>query len=245
MIAVQKSFKAAIRALLRTMKDLPALPSQYRVSYASDRANRKTEQKKLGMSMSFRSDCPQQYQPLGFQSARDHSLDMQDWNKLWQLPTSPTITFEPTHHIVKIATRNKEYEEQTASQLQDTIMSKHIHNMQRTSSNRHNGVESTMPVPATPAQSLQVAALKERTARKRTHEKAALEDNGRDRCSNGSDKDVITPRRRRISISRMLVTVNKPSSASELSVSEDEYRFDEDSERSMQSKDDFASYGGC
>ena len=100
--------------------------------------------------MSFRNHCPSEYQPAGFRSSETHSISTTDWNNLWETPSSTTTSFETSHHAVRIAARNKEYEAQSTSQLEDTLMSRQIHNLQRTSSNRNGGLQSTIPAPSTP-----------------------------------------------------------------------------------------------
>jgi hypothetical protein len=175
------------------------------------------------VSVSFRSDCPLQYQPAGFGSAKDHMLNPQDWLKLWQLPTDPDITFNAAHHAVQISARNKEYDEKSESQLQDTIMGKHIHDMQRTSSQYDNGLQSTMPVSATPGNLTQIAIQKEQKGKKRTYEEAVIEDEASNVGSKASQAEIITPRRRRKSISK-LINLGTSSPASTCTDNEQEYR---------------------
>jgi hypothetical protein len=193
------------------------------------------------MSISFRSDCPQQYQPPGFRSAKDHSLDLQDWHKLWQLPTEPDITFNAAHHAVKISARNKEYEEQSDSQLQDTIMGKRIHEMQRTSSQRDHGIQSTMPVSAAPGNLTQLSVLEPRNSKKRTYEEAAVEDIPTDASVKQPRAETIIPRGRRKSISN-LINVGSLSPATTCTDNEQESGREMSVEQDMQtdlSEDDF------
>ena len=172
--------------------------------------------------MSFRSDCPQSYQPAGFRSAETHSIAVADWQSLWQTPSTTVASFEAAHHVVKISARNKEYEEQTASQLRDTIMSKQLHNMQRTSPSGNIGIRSTMPIPATPIRA--VAEAKDMYAQKRS--KTTLEnapDHDNELQANGAMRSHAEPqpRRRKMSISGRFIEMNRSSPTSGVSFDED------------------------
>lgn len=61
---LQKSFKKGVNTLLRSVRDLPALPRHGR---------------KLGASLLFRKSCPMLYQPDGFAASTDTQLTL--WNK--------------------------------------------------------------------------------------------------------------------------------------------------------------------
>lgn len=183
--------------------------------------------------MSFRSNCPQNYQPRCFRSAESHSIPVDDWKTMWNSISSPVTCFEAAHHVVKVAARNREYEEQTTSQLQDTLMSKHLHNMQRTSSTRNIGLRSTMPVPTTPNRDGQNLHIQ--SPPKRTRDELALA--GKELPAkeapilNGTKH---TPRRRKISISGKFVEVNRSSPTSVASIDGDRPETEYGSRRSDQ-----------
>ena len=159
--------------------------------------------------MSFTPDCPGSYQPEGFCSAEDHSIALDDWHELWQIPPNE-VTFEAAHHMVRIATRNKQYEGQSTSQLQDTLMSKQLHNMQRTSSNRNVGINSTLPVQVTPASYLkEVAKPKEQTQPEKGRHELVSEHHS-EPTAQGNEANP-SPRRRKISISGRFIQVDRSS----------------------------------
>jgi len=60
---LQKSFKKGVNTLLRSIRDLPALPRHGR---------------KLGASLLFRKSCPMLYQPDGFADSADNQTTL--WN---------------------------------------------------------------------------------------------------------------------------------------------------------------------
>ncbi|KPI40881.1 Meiosis-specific protein hop1 [Cyphellophora attinorum] len=130
----QRSFKTAIRSLLRSIQDLPSLQDQC----------------SLGMSMAYNDSCPRKYEPEGFMDASDDRILAEDWAKLWEEPTDGTSAFEAAHHSVTIAARNPTSSRQTASQVKDTAISRQLQQLQKTSSGRHPGLVSTLPLPATP-----------------------------------------------------------------------------------------------
>ncbi|ETN43689.1 uncharacterized protein HMPREF1541_02848 [Cyphellophora europaea CBS 101466] len=127
----QRSFKSAIRCLLRSIKDLPRLPGK----------------RSLGMSTAYKSDCPNGYEPVGFTDAANHKIVGEDWAKLWD-GSGPVIgKLDSSHHTVDLTARNSTFGYQTASQIQDTVISNQLQNLQKTSSGRHDGLVSTLPGP--------------------------------------------------------------------------------------------------
>jgi hypothetical protein len=102
------------------------------------------------MSLAYNDNCPQKYEPEGFVDASNDRILAEDWAKIWEEPTTGTSAFEAAHHSVTIAARNSTAGIQTASQARDTAISRQIQQLQKTSSGRHPGLVSTLPLPATP-----------------------------------------------------------------------------------------------
>jgi hypothetical protein len=194
--------------------------------------------------MSFRADCPPSYQPSGFRSADNHSIAPGDWKSLWSGELNPVTTFEAAYHVVQIAARNKEYEEQTASQLHDTLMSKQLHYMQRTSSNRNVGLLSTLPVHATPLRNTET--LEDIPVKRQS--KRARGDSASDHNKTPPVEEAVktseakpSPRRRRISISARFIELNRSSPASGMSLDHDglDTYASRQADRTDQSEEDF------
>lgn len=101
------------------------------------------------MSIAYNDKCPDTYEPAGFIDAANHHIHPEDWGRLWDGSGQMVSKFNSTHHAVSIAARNATFGYQTASQIQDTAISKELQLLQKTSSGRHPGLVSTMPVPAT------------------------------------------------------------------------------------------------
>ena len=167
--------------------------------------------------MSFRTDCPDSYQPAGFRDAETHSIAADDWNSLWTTPSATVTSFEAPRHVVKISARNKEYEDQSTSQLHDTLMSKQLHNMQRTSS-RNAALRSTMPVPATPNRDAQGA---ENLQSKRVRDEVASQAHAEGSVRASEAKP--SPRRRKVSISGRFVQIDRSSPTSVASLDDGSY----------------------
>ena len=173
------------------------------------------------MAISFGADCPRGWQPGGFRSADKLSIDVRDWHDLWEKPSAMVTSFEAAHRQVKIAARNKEHNDQSTSQLHDTLMSRHLHNMQRTSS-QNACLKSTLPIPATPSRDKQVMAdPHERQTTKRATAEAASD---HDVPSPANEKASVarpSPRRRKISVSGRFVQVDTSSPATAISLDEE------------------------
>jgi hypothetical protein len=101
------------------------------------------------MSMSYREECPSNYEPSGFADATDHNISPKDWDTLWEEETSADAIFSSALHHVRVAARGSDHFGPTASEVQDSIMSKQLQNMQTTSSSRNHGLQSTVPPPLT------------------------------------------------------------------------------------------------
>lgn len=101
------------------------------------------------MSIAYNDNCPKTYDPAGFVDAAHHTILQEDWDKLWNGTGQSVSSFDSTHHAVGIAARNATFGYQTASQIQDTALSKQLENLQKTSSGRHPGLVSTLPEPIT------------------------------------------------------------------------------------------------
>ena len=100
--------------------------------------------------MSYKDGCPKIYEPLGFTDASDHTIAPDDWHMLWATPSDFAASFESTHHNVKVAARGPWSFDLTTSQLHDTLMSKQLQNMQKTSSSHNHALASTVPANRTP-----------------------------------------------------------------------------------------------
>ena len=193
--------------------------------------------------MSFGADCPKSYQPAGFRSADEHSIDVGDWHMLWEGRLTTVNSFEAAHHCVRIAARNKEYTDQSTSQLHDTLMSKHLHNMQRTSS-QNAGLRSTLPVPANPSRGKQVLiGSPVQKMSKRAQAEAASNHHVEVTADEPVKASEVkpSPRRRKISISGRFIRVDRSSPATGVSLN-DEVAGDCASRRSEEtawSEDDF------
>lgn len=175
------------------------------------------------MGMSFGADCPRSWQPAGFRSADRLSIDARDWHNLWEGPSTMVTSFAAAHHLVKIAVRNKEYNDQSTSQLHDTLMSRHLHNMQRTSS-QYAGLKSTLPIPATPSLGEQVmAGSHECQISKRAPAEAASDHDVQSSADEPLEASVARPSpcRRKISISGRFVQVDRSSPATGVSLDEE------------------------
>ncbi|KAG9772225.1 hypothetical protein ABEF93_006143 [Exophiala dermatitidis] len=128
----QKSFKAAIRVLLRSLKPLHRLPAR----------------RKLGMSLSYNDRCPDNYQPTGFV----------DSNELAE-PNGPLIcealertmgttvgSLHTGHHSVNVGVSGTiSIKEGTSLDPEDAAMSKQLQAMQQTSSVQGTNLVSTLP----------------------------------------------------------------------------------------------------
>ncbi|KIV83182.1 hypothetical protein PV11_05232 [Exophiala sideris] len=130
----QKSFKAVIRTLLRSVKDLPRLPARRR----------------LGMSLVYNDECPVDYQPQGFVDQAD--LAGVDGEKicdiLWTNKGEEVGRINAGHHQVAVGVRSLHREADAAPvDPQDTTMSKQLQAMQKTSSQRSNNLVSTLQDP--------------------------------------------------------------------------------------------------
>ncbi len=174
--------------------------------------------------MSFRPDCPESYQPVGFRNAEKHSINVGDWRILWDGPSTTVTSFDAAHHLVKIAARNKKHDGQSTSQLQDTLMSKHLYNMQRTSS-RNAGLRSTLPVPTTPLRSKQVADCshtQDKSSRARADAASEHDVEVPADEANQPSRAEAFPRRRKISISGRFLQIDKSSPATGVSFDEED-----------------------
>ena len=176
------------------------------------------------MSMSFSADCPKSYQPAGFRSADKHSIDVGDWRNLWDGPSTTVTSFEAAHHLVKVAATNKEYNDQSTSQLHDTLMSRHLHNMQRTSS-QNAGLRSTLPVPATSSRGEQVLNGSHAQEKLKRAQTGPASDPGVevtiDEPLKASGVEP-SPRRRKISISGRFIQVDRSSPTTGVSLDEED-----------------------
>ncbi|KAK5409813.1 hypothetical protein LTR07_008828 [Exophiala xenobiotica] len=127
----QKSFKSVIRALLRSLKDLPRLPAHRR----------------LGMSLVYNDDCPPKYQPPGFVDQQDfpHEAGDKICNTLWDDGWSMVGKLETGHHQVAVGVRSLHSEKTTSFvDPHDTAMSKQLQAMQKTSSQPITNLTSTL-----------------------------------------------------------------------------------------------------
>lgn len=158
---------------------------------------------------------------------------------MWESVPSPITSFQAAHHEVKIRARNQEYEEQTTSQLQDTLMSKHLDNMQRTSSNRNIALQSTIPNPDTPRRDGgKVPACSQKSVRAGLA--ADEETNRQTRKFSTLGESQSTPRRRKISISGRFIPVDRSSPVTGTSVGwPDMQRTPHQSEQTEWSEEDF------
>ncbi|OQV03309.1 HORMA domain-containing protein [Cladophialophora immunda] len=128
---VHKSFKAAIRALLRSLRNLPRLPAR----------------RKLGMSLTYNETCPMVYQPPGFidkdeyQEEEGHAM----CGALLKQDDDVVGILECGHHRVRVAVRvQSAAREEPSIDLQDTEMSRQLQAMQKTSSSQSNNLLSTL-----------------------------------------------------------------------------------------------------
>ncbi|KAK5264273.1 hypothetical protein LTR99_003580 [Exophiala xenobiotica] len=127
----QKSFKSVIRALLRSLQDLPRLPAHRR----------------LGMSLVYNDDCPPKYQPPGFVDQQDfpHEAGDKICNTLWDDGWSMVGKLETGHHQVAVGVRSLHSEKTTSFvDPHDTAMSKQLQAMQKTSSQPITNLTSTL-----------------------------------------------------------------------------------------------------
>ncbi|EXJ54587.1 hypothetical protein A1O7_09928 [Cladophialophora yegresii CBS 114405] len=128
---VHKSFKASIRALLRSLRDLPRLPARRR----------------LGMSLAYNKSCPTLYQPPGFVDKNDfQEVDAEVVCGSLGGGTEDVVgVLESGHYQIRVTVRTAESEAQDSSvDLQDTEMSKQLQAMQKTSSSHSNNLLSTL-----------------------------------------------------------------------------------------------------
>ncbi|EXJ81566.1 hypothetical protein A1O1_07630 [Capronia coronata CBS 617.96] len=127
----QKSFKTAIRALLRSLKCLPRLPAR----------------RKLGMSLTYNEACPDIYQPPGFMDT-DHleqSSGQLLCGVLGHVVEDIVGSLDTSHHQVDVAVcRNPLKDAETPIDPQDAAMSKQLQAMQKTSSIRSTDLVSTL-----------------------------------------------------------------------------------------------------
>jgi hypothetical protein len=106
------------------------------------------------MSLAYNHNCPDDYEPAGFVDAANHKILQEDWDKLWNDAGHPVSNFDASHHNVNVTARNSMFGYQTASQMQDTVISKQLQDFQKTSSTGHQGLVSTLPAAAlSPARS--------------------------------------------------------------------------------------------
>ncbi|OAP54663.1 hypothetical protein AYL99_11111 [Fonsecaea erecta] len=119
-----KSFKAAIRALLRSLRDLPRLPAR----------------RKLGMSLTYNETCPMPYQPPGFVDKDDYQEGEGQimCEALLKRDEDVVGVLECGHQQVRVAVSV-----QSSIDLQDTEMSRQLQAMQKTSSSHSNNLVST------------------------------------------------------------------------------------------------------
>ncbi|ETI20319.1 hypothetical protein G647_08353 [Cladophialophora carrionii CBS 160.54] len=128
---VHKSFKASIRALLRSLRDLPRLPAHRR----------------LGMSLAYNKSCPTLYQPPGFVDKTDFQEGDAEavCDSLGGGTEDVVGVLESGHYQIRVTVRLADSETQDSSvDLQDTEMSKHLQAMQKTSSSHSNNLLSTL-----------------------------------------------------------------------------------------------------
>ncbi|EXJ82467.1 hypothetical protein A1O3_06280 [Capronia epimyces CBS 606.96] len=128
---LHKSFKAAIRALLRSLKQLPRLPAR----------------RKLGMSLTYNDECPNIYQPPGFMDRDDpeepdrllicEALEQGVGDIVGKLDTG--------HYQVNVGVCQRASEDtDTPPDPQDAAMSRQLQAMQKTSSIRSTDLVSTL-----------------------------------------------------------------------------------------------------
>ncbi|KIX96602.1 uncharacterized protein Z520_07868 [Fonsecaea multimorphosa CBS 102226] len=128
---VHKSFKAAIRALLRSLRNLPRLPAR----------------RKLGMSLTYNETCPMVYQPPGFVDKDEYQEEEGGamCEALLRRDEDVVGALECGHHQVRVAVRLQSAQrEESSIDLQDTEMSRQLQAMQKTSSSRSNNLVSTL-----------------------------------------------------------------------------------------------------
>lgn len=149
-----------LNAVSKLRSDAFCVPSKTchacRVSYlkeAAIKANQHKAKRSLGMSIAYNESCPDRYNPAGFIDAKNHKIVKGDWDRLWTSAGHPVSKFDASHHAVDITARNSTFGYQTASQVQDTVISKQLQNLQKTSSTGHTGIVSTLPAPVSPLRS--------------------------------------------------------------------------------------------
>ncbi|EXJ61174.1 uncharacterized protein A1O5_11966 [Cladophialophora psammophila CBS 110553] len=128
---VHKSFKAAIRALLRSLRALPRLLAH----------------RKLGMSLTYNETCPMVYQPPGFVD-KDNCQEAEGsamCDALLKGDEDVVGVLECGHHQVRVAVRLQGAKgEESSIDVQDTEMSRRLQAMQKTSSSHSNNLVSTL-----------------------------------------------------------------------------------------------------
>jgi hypothetical protein len=100
------------------------------------------------MSIAYNNNCPQAYDPPGFIDAAKSKIVGNEWRKMWNETGQAVSTFDSSHHTVSVMARNSTFGYQTASQMQDTAISKELQALQKTSSAGHAGMISTLPAPS-------------------------------------------------------------------------------------------------
>ncbi|KIW62466.1 hypothetical protein PV04_10639 [Phialophora macrospora] len=128
---VHKSFKASIRALLRSLRGLPRLPARRR----------------LGMSLAYNKSCPALYQPPGFVDKDDFQEGDAEvvCDSLVGGSENVVGVLESGHYQIRVTVRMADSEVPDSSiDPQDTEMSKRLQAMQKTSSSHSNNLLSTL-----------------------------------------------------------------------------------------------------
>ncbi|KIW93161.1 uncharacterized protein Z519_05766 [Cladophialophora bantiana CBS 173.52] len=128
---VHKSFKAAIRALLRSLRALPRLLAR----------------RKLGMSLTYNETCPMVYQPPGFVD-KDNCQEAEGQamcDALLKGDEDVVGVLECGHHQVRVGVRLQGAKREKSSiDVQDAEMSRQLQAMQKTSSSHSNNLVSTL-----------------------------------------------------------------------------------------------------
>ncbi|KIX04221.1 uncharacterized protein Z518_07775 [Rhinocladiella mackenziei CBS 650.93] len=161
----QKSFKAAIRALLRSLQDLPRLPAR----------------RKLGMSLTYTEHCPVIYQPPGFVDKGDLEEGEAICETLREDAGEAVGTLETGSHHVRVGIcLHRPQNAEMSVDWQDAAMSRQLQAMQKTSSVQSTILPSTMRDPGSKTKR-QAEALMQRSKRQKTDNAKTVLDEHQDR----------------------------------------------------------------
>ncbi|OAG41271.1 hypothetical protein AYO21_04434 [Fonsecaea monophora] len=128
---VHKSFRAAIRALLRSLRNLPRLPAR----------------RKLGMSLTYNETCPMVYQPPGFVDKDEYQEGEGQTMCEALLDRDEDVVgmLECGYHQMRVAVHLQDAARQEPLiDLHDTEISRQLQAMQKTSSSHSNNLLSTL-----------------------------------------------------------------------------------------------------